>query len=140
MLYRTKTPSLLREVGKERVKVTLIFAPAKKYKWLNYILEPGFAHVRAVVHLDGVDVLVDPRVAYTSIHCYPTLGKIEPNEGETLVYVDRLIDIYKMRRVFGPLNCVETVKGLIGLSKPGIFTPYQLYKEVSHGQHILSKS
>ena len=140
MLYRTKTHSLLKEAGKERVKATLIFASAKKYKWLNYILEPGFAHVRAVVHLDGVDVLVDPRVAYTSIHCYPTLGKIEPNEGETLVYVDRLIDIYKMRRLAGPLNCVETVKGLIGLSKPGIFTPYQLYKEVSHGQHILSKS
>ena len=133
MLYRAKTPSLLREVGRERVKVTLIFASAKKYRWLNYILKPGFAHVRAVVHLDGVDVLIDPRVAYTSIHCYPTLGKIEPDEDETLVYVDRLIDIYKMRRLCGPLNCVETVKGLIGLSKPLIFTPYQLYKEVTHG-------
>ena len=90
--------------------------------------------MRAVVHLNGVDVVVDPRVAYTSIDCYPTLGKLNLNEGETIVYVDRLVDIYKMRRFFGPLNCVETVKGLLGISKPFIFTPYQLFKEVQNGR------
>lgn len=132
MLYRKKqAPSLLSVAGKERVKATLIFSRAKKYKWLNYILKDGFAHIRIVVHLPYVNVVIDPRVAYTTVECYASSDILTPEEGATVVRVERMVDIYKMRRLFGPLNCVETAKSYIGLSKPFIFTPYQLYKEVT---------
>lgn len=77
--------------------------------------------------------MVDPRISYTSLDVYPKMGKVIPDDDETVLFVDRFVDIYKMRRVVGPLNCVETVKGLLGISSPFVLTPYQLYKRVKHG-------
>ena len=137
MLFRKKPPpSLLQASGKEQVKATLIFAPAKKYKWLNHILQPGFAHVRVLIHLQYVTIYIDPRIAYNQVSCYPTDEDFPICEGETHVYTERMVDIYKLRRIVGPLNCVEEAKAFLGLAKPFIFTPYQLYKEViKHGRH-----
>lgn len=100
-------------------------------KWLNKILKPGFAHVRVVIHKPHGQVLIDPRISYTYTECYPSECLLTPNDGETHVRYEGLIDIYKMRRFFGPLNCVEVVKGFLGIRKPFILTPYQLYKEVT---------
>lgn len=137
MLYRqSKGLTLLNGHGKEQVKATLIFAPARKYRFLNYLLKPGFAHCRVIIHKPDYQVYIDPRVAYTSVECYSNCVNAIPNEGETFVQYTGMVDIYKTRRFFGPLNCVETVKGFIGIRKPFIFTPYQLYKEVmKHGRN-----
>lgn len=133
MLYRKNQPSLLSRPGQERVRATLIFAPAKKHKWLNKILKPGFAHVRCIIHLQDCDVMVDPRISYTSIDVYPKMGRVIPDDDETVLFVDRFVNVYKMRRIAGPLNCVETIKGFLGISNPFVLTPYQLYKRVKHG-------
>lgn len=86
--------------------------------------------MRIIVHLQYVNIYIDPRIAYTQVNCYPIGDVLERQEDETWVSVDRVVDIYKLRRFFGPLNCVEEAKSFIGMSKPFVFTPYQLYKEV----------
>ena len=135
MLYRKKkAPSLLNGVGKEQVRATVIFSPAKTYPWLNLILKKGFAHVRVVIHQEhGINVLVDPRTAITTVHCFGGTDILIPEPGETHIRVNRMIEINKFRRAFGPLNCVEVVKGVLGIAKPLILTPHQLYKELRNG-------
>ncbi len=130
MLYRHKQKSLINHSGKEEVKFTLIFAPAKHKRWLNKILKPGFGHVRVVIHRRGCTLMVDPRLAYNDFECYLGNVSIEPSEGETILRGRVMVDIYKNRRIAGPLNCVETVKAFIGERSFWCFTPYQLYKKV----------
>jgi hypothetical protein len=111
------------------VKATLIFSEARTLKFLNRFLKKGFGHVRVVVHLEYVNIIIDPRIAYTSVECYARGDILVPNAGETHVKIRRLLDINKIRRNFGPLNCVEAVKSFIGCSNHRVITPYQLYKE-----------
>ena len=132
MLYRRRIKSLIAEenVGKEQVDVTLIFATARHLPWLSKILKTGFSHIRICVHKKGHTILIDPRLAYNDAECYEGVIKIIPAEGETVVRVRRMVDIYKVRRLAGPLNCVETAKAFIGDKSFWCFTPYQLYKRV----------
>ncbi len=132
MLFKKKKHSLLTNSGKERIEATLIFSEAEHKLWLKRILKPGFSHVRVVIHKKYVSTYIDPRVSYTYMECFARGDTIPINEGETHLRIVRMVDIYKLRRVFGPLNCVETVKSFIGLSAPLVFTPYQLYKRLKH--------
>lgn len=134
MLYRSKPKSLLALEGKERVRATLIFAPARKHKWLNYILKDGFAHVRVVIHKQYVSILVDPRTAFIDLDCFSSDYKVKARADETIIHYDSLVDIMKIRRVFGPLNCVEVVKGFLGIKDRTVLTPYQLYRWINGQQ------
>lgn len=108
---------------------TLIFSEARSLRFLNCFLKKGFGHVRAVVHLEYVNIIVDPRIAYVGVDCYAGGDILVPNAGETHIKIRRLLDVNKIRRNFGPFSCVETVKSLIGCSNHLVLTPYQLYKE-----------
>ena len=132
MLYRRKANSLITtsNIGKERVKYTLIFGEAKHLVWLNRFLKKGFSHVSIVVHYPHYSVFINPRLAYNEVQCFAGDVKIEPAEGETVLRGDAMVDIYKIRRLLGPLNCVETVKAFIGERSFWCFTPYQLYKRI----------
>lgn len=113
------------------MKATLIFSECKGWPLLNRIFKDGFAHVRVVIHQRDVNILVDPCLGYTNLQAYAGSDILVEAPGETHVKVSRMIEGGKLRRVFGPLNCVEVVKGFIGISSPLTLTPYQLYKEVT---------
>lgn len=138
MLYRNKPLSLIANdnIGKERVEVTLVFGRSQHLPFLNRFLKDGFAHVRICIHRKDYTVLIDPRLAYNYVECYAGNVKIVPNDGETVVRFKRMIHLYKVRRFFGPLNCVETAKAFIGDTAFWCLTPYQLYKRVkNYGCH-----
>jgi hypothetical protein len=130
LLYRSKRNSLIskKNVGKEQIEFTLIFGDAVHLAWLNKIMKKGFAHVSVVLHYKDYSVLINPRLAYNDIACYAGNGKIVAGKGETVIRRKVMVDIYKLRRMFGPLSCVETVKAFIGDRTFWCLTPYQLYK------------
>lgn len=134
MLFRKKKqPSLLKGVGKQRIKATLVFSSSKTMPLLNWLLKDGFAHVKVVIHKEGYNVWVDPRAGCVNVECYPSSDILVKADGERHVLFDRILDTSKVRRIFGPLNCVEAAKMFLGISNPLLLTPYQLYKEVSNG-------
>ena len=45
-----------------------------------------------------------------------------------LVTVDMDVNPLKYHNPFGLMNCVSLTKKVLGLNKPWIITPYQLYK------------
>lgn len=135
MLYRKQSQfSLLNAENKEQVKATVIFSQSTLHKWLHWFLKDGFSHVKVVVHHPDVNIVIDPRSAYTTLDVYSRFGILVQQDGEMHVKVTRLIDRGKIRRFFGPINCVETVKGVLGIKNPFILTPYQLYKELKNGK------
>ena len=94
-------------------------------------MKKGFSHVKVVIHHKDYSILIDPRLAYNDIQCYEGDVIVEAGEGETVVKGKRMVNIYRIRRYLGPLNCVETVKAFIGDTTFWCFTPYQLYKRVT---------
>jgi hypothetical protein len=112
----------------------VIFRQANYKKWLNAILEPGFSHVLLVIHKPNADVLIDPRIGYTETTVYPPLTDFS-YLGKA-VRTTRKVEIGRLRRVFGPLNCVEQAKAFLGISKWWIITPHQLYRELKNGRSL----
>lgn len=131
-MYRRKQKSLIdpENIGKEEVSYTLIFSSASRMIWLNKLLKKNFAHVKILIHKKGYIVLIDPRIAYNEVTCFSDKMEYEPLDGETIIKGKAMVDIYKVRRYIGLLNCVETVKASIGDRSFWCLTPYQLYKKL----------
>jgi hypothetical protein len=62
---------------------------------------------------------------------YPHIRCIEPNS--IILSIRAIIKPENYRHTLCVFNCVEVVKSLIGVRAFWCWTPYQLYKRLSHG-------
>ena len=90
----------------------------------------GFDHVYAILRLSNSWVKVSHNFAYTEVQVIP-LGWIwaDAVDGELQKFT---VDIpYNQKRYgFGAMTCVETVKGLLGISNWRVVTPKQLRRYI----------
>ena len=129
MIYRPKRHSLFN-ADKYHIRATIVFRSANT-KWLKRILKDGFSHCFVIIHHNGYNLMVNSCFS----HAYNSLSFQEytPQEGDTIVKIDRLIDTNVSHYKIGLMSCVEIVKRFIGLNRFLVFTPYQLYKALQRG-------
>jgi len=106
--------------------------------WYLRGLKENSSHVFVLEHtlLDGYDLFLRTEnlrgVIETSAHFMSleeVLKRLTISEYKMLK-VDVDIDIKKYYMPFEPLTCVSLTKKLLGINKPLIFTPYQLYRHL----------
>ena len=111
----------------------IVFGASKLDHWIMKFLHKSFQHCYAVKLSPGKTfwIIVDPRRGFIDVFLepvskYPTIQALIGNES-TILQVRSHLREEKRHRIC-VFNCVEVVKNLIGLDKPFIFTPRQLYK------------
>lgn len=126
------------------IKTVYIFFGDADYKaWYLTDLTKGFSHCFSYEHqlLGGYDCFVKIENLY---HCFDTdvffglkedlLRKFSQN---TVVKITLDVDPMKRTFDFMPINCVSLIKKQLGLSKPFIITPKQLYTHlITIGERI----
>lgn len=130
MFYRQKNKSLINSANRYQVKGYLVFSTAKT-SFFKYILPKGFGHVFAVIERPGCKILIDSTISHSVAQIFPDGYDYDLEKDDKVLKFNRMIDITEKNYHFGFMSCVEVVKRFIGLSKWHIFTPKQLYKELS---------
>ena len=96
--------------------------------WWTYFLKKGFYHCFLILG-DGREwCIIDPVLHFTDLIIVKTLH-IESfflDKGYQLVRTTPAIP-QKIKFYLRPYTCVETVKGFLGISKPNLWTPHQLF-------------
>ena len=109
----------------------VVFTKSDTKHWLTPWLNPDFGHVKMVKEDLGLWVIVDSGVACTRITTkliddYPHIRILCPNA--VILPVRTVIDATKFQWHLGINSCVDTAKGILGIRKMFMNTPYQLYK------------
>ena len=125
----------------------VVFTESTYKSWFMNRLMPGFQHVYAMKKSAEGNFwyIVNPRVQYLQVSQELVASFPHPRvyAGPEAVILPVRAEI-KAEGVRGHLcvfNCVEVVKGLLGIKKPFILTPWQLYKYLRghHGRDICKK-
>lgn len=114
----------------------LVFTRSKHKHILSPFLKPGFEHVYAMKKTDTglLWLIVDSmrshvHVDIAAVQDYPhPRAYAEP--GAVVVPVRAKIDTTRIRGTLNVFNCVEVVKGLLGVKEFWVWTPWQLYKHL----------
>jgi hypothetical protein len=129
--------SLLDTAGKWPVDVWLVFRDLPDWRERSPLwrcLKPGFQHVEAWKHGDGIWTRIEPclQVLTTEAHITPPWEFLPESVHPTFLHVERLVPLNKLREpfFFGPVTCVELVKAIVGLRDTFVRTPWQLYKRL----------
>jgi hypothetical protein len=109
----------------------VIFAPTRTKHWIYRFIDPYFQHCYMVKEDLGLWVIVDSKSCHTSVTTelvqdFPHIRLLCPNS--IIIPVQVRIDIAKDKWHLGMNTCVDVCKGLLGLNKFWIWTPYQLYR------------
>lgn len=130
--------SLLDTAGKLPVDVWLVFRDLPDWRTrspLWRLLKPGFQHVEAWRHDDGIWIRIEPCFEFltTEAHVVPPWEFLPASVHPTFLQVKRWVPQHALREpfFFGPWTCVEIVKAVIGLRAPFVRTPWQLYKRLN---------
>jgi hypothetical protein len=121
----------------KRVQWYVVFSRANYSHWLYRFLDPCFQHVYAISVSPGGAywVIVNPMNSHIDISHELCIDYLTPRDlaGESAVIlpVEARISNDNNRSRGGLFTCVSVVKGLLGIDKPGIFTPFQLYRYLS---------
>lgn len=110
----------------------LVVFHGKGRHWLAPLLKKGFSHVAVVLPVGDYWVVIDPHMGTPEVSI-PTgttydIAAFYRDAGWLVVEVE-----VRELEAFGPLminNCVGMVKKFLGIRKPLIITPYQLYKHL----------
>ena len=100
-----------------------------KTQWWMRFLKKGFYHC-AILLGNGRDwILIDPLVHMIDIIVLKNIKiqSVMKNKGYRLVRTTPIIPPVQGVSL-RPLTCVETVKRILGINAPKIWTPYQLFK------------
>ena len=96
-------------------------------------LRPGFRHCYAMKLTEGENFwhIVNPRTSHIDVtqelvYLYPH-PRVYAAPDAILLNVTARIDTDRVRGKICLFNCVEVVKGLLGIDSPLTLTPYQLY-------------
>lgn len=109
----------------------VVFTGSKLDNWLMRWLNPDFKHVYMVKEDDGLWVIVNSSNAYTSvttelIDSYPHIRLLCPNA--VILPVRTRINPSNYQWHVGINSCVDVCKGILGIRRFWIWTPYQLYR------------
>lgn len=120
----------------------VVFSGETEIPWLR-LLRPGFRHCFAVVRTGGSWVVLDPLSHCTRLHVLAAPADWAPEpwftaRGLTVVAASLREPPHRMAP-WRPYTCVEAVKRLLGLHRPGVFTPWQLYRALRDEHENLSK-
>jgi len=131
--------SLLDLAHKDPIDWFIVFEGVETESWWNRLLKPGYSHVYAF-RWDGFNwIKVEPRIGYLDVDIMPQIDVSDCSDIlHTVVW--REIDRIRVPWGFGAINCVETMKALLGIRAPFIWTPWQLskYLRAHHGKQTVS--
>lgn len=97
--------------------------------WWMHFLKKDFYHCLVVLGKDGKWVMIDPLCHYTDlimIEQGDVLSFLHAQGYRTLLVPMHYPQTHGLQLT--PYTCVETVKRFLGIDKPFILTPYQLYQ------------
>ncbi|MEO0391972.1 MAG: hypothetical protein AAF213_01860 [Pseudomonadota bacterium] len=113
-------------------QVFVLFTGKTELRWLGW-LKPGFRHCLAVIDDGAGWLLFDPLAGYFWVErlAVPP-GWDLPGYYESVGYTVVSAQTQQPARQAppGPMTCVEAIKRLLGLHKPLIITPHQLYRHL----------
>ena len=90
---------------------------------LEHQLLGGYDHI---IQIENLTNIVEVTTYLAPLQ--DVLSLIDTTRHYKLISVDMDVDPLKHHNPLGLLYCVSLVKKLLGINKPWIFTPYQLYK------------
>ncbi len=112
----------------------VIFTNAKYSNILEPFVHDGFQHCYAMKKSKGEILwhIINPmrshiQVDFESLEDYPH-PRAYAGYNSIILPVTARIDTSRFRGTLGVFNCVEVVKGLLGIKEFWVWTPYQLYK------------
>jgi hypothetical protein len=96
-------------------------------------LKPGFRHCFAAVDDGAAWLVADPRADRLVVRAHDRAFDLAAfYRGHGCTVVELVLPETAGRRIaLRPLTCVEIVKHLLGLSAPGAFTPWRLYRRLT---------
>ena len=117
----------------------IIFRKTELKHWIFKWMDPCFQHCYAVKETPGGHfwIIVNSLNCHTDVHIeskldYPDIRSLEPNS--VILSIRAIITPENYRHTFCIFNCVEVCKSVLGIRSFWCWTPYQLYKELTHGQ------
>ncbi len=126
------------DTGITIVDYYVVFDKSDLDHWIMKWLDPYFQHCYAVRLSDGGRfwIVINPKRGFTrvtlqAVEKYPTIRALV-GRGPVVMNVRSILTDERRFRLC-VMNCVEVVKNLLGLDRPLIFTPFQLYKHLSKG-------
>jgi hypothetical protein len=126
------------EGNKLSQKWYIVFKPTKLKHWVFKWLDPQFQHCYAIRESDGGQfwIVLDNKSCYLDATIlpkseYPHIRSIEPDS--VILSINAKIEPNNYRHTFCVFNCVEVCKAVLGIRSFWVWTPYQLYKRLSHG-------
>ncbi|MEM6781027.1 MAG: hypothetical protein AAF569_04105 [Pseudomonadota bacterium] len=117
-------------------KAWVMFSGKTDLRWLN-VLKPGFRHCYVLLNDGQRWISYDPLSPHTEIiahHHIPAefdLPSWLKQRGQISVFANIQWDLKKPAPVMF-FTCVEAVKRVLGLHQFFIFTPWQLYRHLTH--------
>lgn len=121
----------------QRVKYYIVFTKSGFKHWIFKLLDPDFQHVYAMRKSPGGQfwIVINPLRSHIQtdillVDDYPhprTFAGVD----SVVVPVESMIDIERERWGLCVFNCVEVVKGLLGIKDFWLLTPRQLYKRIT---------
>lgn len=123
-------------IGLSRTRVYFVYSNSDHRHWYVNFLKKGFQHVYCVKFDGFFWTRMDLSLGWTDFDVlhfdrYDTIKDVLKGQDVTYQYVERWREPrYRVRTLFAPWTCVEAMKSLIGIRKPLVFTPYQLYKHL----------
>lgn len=133
---RVKPQSWTEAIGKAPIEWWLIFHDPVTPRWWNRWLKPGFRHVSALRRDGRIWVHVVPTVAFIDVNVLRTdAHPWQIFKDATCVRVVSYRDLseYRTPMLINAITCVEIMKGLLGIRRFTVWTPYQLYKYCNTG-------
>lgn len=118
-------------------EILVVFSDQTDLWWLK-ILRRGFRHCFILMRFADVWISIDALAHKTEIMRIDIpdsfyLKQWLENQGETVVFVP--LSRAKIKPLWPSIfSCVESVKRIMGIRKPFIMTPWQLYKFINHQQ------
>lgn len=101
--------------------------------WWTRFLKKGFYHCLIVLGNGREWVLVNPLAHYTDVIILKSFNVKKSLERAGYLVCSTIPGIpADTRWMFRPYTCVETVKRFLGIKKPFILTPYQLFLFLTH--------
>lgn len=111
------------------MKAWLVFHDTEG-RWWSRFLRPGFQHVSVIILTGGCWVLLRPMYARTLVEALPYEEGDMPHtvHPEATFFPITINETERLRSLVGLHTCVSFAKSIMGIRKPWIITPHQLYR------------
>ena len=109
----------------------VIFTNADNTHFVHRFLDPYFQHCYIIRREGDQWLVIDPKRSHIDayllpVYLYSTIRELIKPTDVSIKVIAR-IDLKKDRAHPCIINCVEVVKGFLGIKEPWVLTPLQLY-------------